>query len=709
MSQLVLPTKFTAIDGMSGPVKIMGNNIHQMAEKANIGIARQERIFRKLVPSISNAAKQLINYGTAGLGLSAVGFSGKAIMDYETSIQSLQAVTGVSDKQMESFKKEIVDTATKTKKSAIDVAGSFEVIGSAMSQYLTDPKALNQISNAGITLAKASRQELVPTLENLTSIMNQFDLKASQAEDTINRLTAGEIVGSLRTTEVADALKEFGAGAYASNVNLSESVALVEALGKQLKTDKIGVGARNILTVMDSAKGLDKKARQDLRKSGVDLNFLMDKTKSLSERLHELSKISGNSTVITSVFGKENKTAAQVIFNQLGVYDQYVAKIKVTNEAQNQALINSNTLANKITQLKDRWINYIATSDNAAKGLNTLKDAAGFVADNIDNIVNVVIKAVTVMAVFKGVILAQQIAMGAYNATIVIYRAISQAYFLVDMVKYVAVTKGMTTTTAALSIAQAELNTIWLANPIGIMIGAVALLAGGIYLLAKQERDLNEQTQRMHDLAITTHINEQSEATKKLADHWKELGYNIHDATVKALQFQMIESGKKLQEAKQRKQNADAAEINAYDNAIFPAFSNAVQSAEEETLAASRALTLAQSDKLGITNSIINNGNAGILNNAEMQSLLNGKKVNNTGANPLSPNLNTTTDKFKDNSTIQEMNNNIGGLGTLQSSITDAIKEGFKNANQSINISGLPTGAKATTSNSITPKLTASY
>ena len=145
-----------------------------------------------------------------------------------------------------------------------------------MSQYLDDPKALRQITDAGITLAKAGRTELVPTLENLTSIMNQFDLKANQATETINRLTAGEIVGSLRTSQVAESLQEFGAGAYAANVNLAESVALVEALAKQMKTDKIGVGALNILTVLDSAKGLDKKARNDLQSSGVDLNFIID-------------------------------------------------------------------------------------------------------------------------------------------------------------------------------------------------------------------------------------------------------------------------------------------------------------------------------------------------------------------------------------------------------------------------------------------------
>ena len=84
-----IPTKFTAIDGVSATVGKMERNIYSYAERANAGIARQERLFRRLTPSLSGATRQLLQYASAGAVIGGIAYSGKAIMDYETAIQSL--------------------------------------------------------------------------------------------------------------------------------------------------------------------------------------------------------------------------------------------------------------------------------------------------------------------------------------------------------------------------------------------------------------------------------------------------------------------------------------------------------------------------------------------------------------------------------------------------------------------------------------------
>ena len=122
--QFVVPTKFTAIDGMSPVIKGMASNLNKM----HAGIARQERLFRSITPSIGNATKQLLSYASAGTVFAGLGYSGKAIMDYETSLQSLQAVTGMSTEDMAKMKAEVEALAVTTKKSATDIAGSFGVV-----------------------------------------------------------------------------------------------------------------------------------------------------------------------------------------------------------------------------------------------------------------------------------------------------------------------------------------------------------------------------------------------------------------------------------------------------------------------------------------------------------------------------------------------------------------------------------------------------
>jgi TP901 family phage tail tape measure protein len=578
MSALVLPTKFTAVDGISGPAKIMQQNLHNMANAANIGLARQERLWRRIVPSMSGAARNLLDYGKASIGFATVGASVKGITDYEDAIQSLQAVTGVSNAELVNFKKEIATTANETKRFASDVAGSFEVIGSNMSQYLGDPKALNQISKAGITLSKASRQELVPTLENLTSIMNQFNLSANKASDTVNRLTAGEIVGSLRTNQVAEALQEFGAGAYAANITLSESIALTEALAKQLKADKIGVGARNIVTVLDSAKGLDKKARKDLRNAGVDLNFLMDKSQTLGARLKELSKISGDATAITSVFGRENKTAAQVIFNQLPTYEAYLAKIKVTNEAQTQSATNSNTLMNRVKELGATWVNYISTNDKTAKGLEMVKDGIKFVTENIDGFVTVAVNAVKIMAVWKAAMVAHKVITTSLNIALGISNALKlQSIGLIE--GNIVATKASVITEKAMAAAiavstgnWAALNTVIGLSPIGWALIGVAALTGSVYLLSKREKELREEYEKQIQLNASAEIDKQTDALKRQIAQLVLLGDKLDEATVKRIKFNKssldYQRFQVEQRIKQTKSEQDKMEFSSLEIAL---------------------------------------------------------------------------------------------------------------------------------------------
>jgi TP901 family phage tail tape measure protein len=549
MSSFTIPTIYTAIDKFSPAVKAMERANASFGSRLDSVSAKSERLFRKLTPGLSDATKQMLSFASSAAivsGALATGaFSVKSIMDYETAIQSLEAVTGVSSS---AFTKDITELANSSKKSSIDVVKSFEVIGSAMSQYLSDPKGLHQIAEAGITLSKASKMELEPTLQALTSVMNQFDLKAEQASDTINRLTAGEIVGSVTTSKIAEYLQEFGASAKLSNVSVAESVALIEALGVQMKSDKIAVGARNLLTVLDSAKGLDKNAQASLKKSGVSLSFLMDKSQSLSARLHELSKIQNDAVAITNVFGKENKTAAQVIFNQLGRYDEFADKIQKTNQAEVQAATNSNTLSNKLVELKNKWINMLTSSDAASTGLNKAKHVVGLLADNLDTIVSVGFNVLKFFALWK-------IANIALKASLIATRAISTAFFIHDMVKYVASTQGITYATAAWSVAQESLNAAMLANPIGLFILGIAALAAAIYGIHKAieifDEPLNAAFQRQEQLRQETF------RVQDLRDQYLALGKTLKEAERMAISASKVQTVTQLVSAKEMVNSLD--------------------------------------------------------------------------------------------------------------------------------------------------------
>lgn len=527
MSTFTIPTIYTAIDKFSPAVRAMERANSSFGNRMEAVSIKSERMFKKLTPGLSDATRQMAQMASSaallGTAFGGIVFSGKSLMEYEDATKSLEAVTGVA---FDKFKNDVSELSLSSKKSSIDVVKSFEVIGSAMSEYLDNPKALRQIADAGITLSKASRMELEPTMQALTSVMNQFGLKAEFATDTINRLTAGEIVGSISTAKIAESLQQFGAVASANNVSVSESVALVEVLGKKLPTEQLGTASRNLITFMSAAKGMPKEAQKELIKHGVNLDLLMDKHTSFGAKLKELSKIQGDAIAMEKFFGRENLAAGTTIFQNLALYDEWTGRIKTTNEAQNQATINSNTLSNKLSELKNSWTNMLTASDNASKGLNYAKRIIGFLSDNLDTIV-------TIGVGFIGFLAAWKIANLAIKGSLIATRAISTAFYIYDMVKYVASTQGITVATAAWEVAQSSLNAVILANPVGMFILAIAALGVAIYGVTKAielfDEPLNKSFERKEQLR------QEAFSVMELRDQYFALGKTLKEAEKMAI------------------------------------------------------------------------------------------------------------------------------------------------------------------------------
>jgi len=463
---------------------------------------------------ISDLQKDLFSFAAKAAVITGVTsmfmFGVNAIMDYEKALASLEAVTGQSSKL---FQSQIETIASVSKKSAIDVAKSFEVVGSAMSEYLDNPKALGQITQAGITLSKASRMELEPSLQALTSVMNQFGFAADQAANVVNRLTAGEIVGSISTARAAEHLQEFGAVASANNVSLSESVALVEALGKKLPAETLGRASRNIITFMGAIKGMPKNALDQLGKHGVNLDLVSDKSKTFGERLRELSKIQGDAVAMEAFFGRENIAAGTTIFQQLGLYEDWAKKIGQTNEAQKQAAVNSRTMSNAIMELKNSFVNVIVSGEKMNPMLELMKTIFFGLANNMGLVLG------TIGAIAGG-FLAYKVAILGVNAALMISTALSNAFFLVDMIKYIAMTRGLTFGTAALAVAQSSLNAAWAANPVGIVIlGVIALTAAvyGLYKAFSKGTAQEQAANQLREKTLENTIQQRAEATALFA------------------------------------------------------------------------------------------------------------------------------------------------------------------------------------------------
>lgn len=517
---LVIPTYFTAVDKFSSPVLRMQANMDVFAARAEVAVARSERAFRKLTPAIGETAKNMMSMAGTFALVAAGALSVKAITDYETAVQSFRTIVDdLNDVQFDAYKRQIGSVARDTQRSTVDVALSFEKIAALNYKFAETAEGLGAVSTAALILARASGMELGPASENLVGIMNQFSYGALDANKAINILAAGQAVGAASITQTAEAFVNFGSTASGANITLEESVALIQTLGKfSLLGADAGTALRGSIIKLQKA-GLGYTSGQ------FKMNDALEEARSKIDRLHTAKE---KDALITKIFGIHNITAGRILLSNIETYKEFVGQVTNTNEAQKQADINSQTLMVTLDNLKNSWVTMITTSDKVSSGLYGFTKVTQFLTRNLDTIVSV---AVNVLVFFS----AWWAVMKLVNFWILTTTVSSNILYVVQMIKYISMTQGMTFATAAWQIATATLNATMLANPIGIVIIAIAALSAGIYAVIQRKQELDAAFKSGVEKSKSEIINKQKLAIDSLTTAFVRQGYAQDVARDKAV------------------------------------------------------------------------------------------------------------------------------------------------------------------------------
>ncbi len=512
MRTVTIPTVFTAVDKFSSPVTRMGASMAAFSTKAEAGIARSERMFRRLTPVVSETQKQFLSFASsaaiAGGVFAGAAFSVDAIKQYEDALASFHTIVG-DDKPFKIYQDEILKVAQATGKSTIDTAAAFEKIAGLNSTFAETAEGIGAVSTAAITLAKASGDELGTSAESLVGIMNQFGFAATEANRTINVLAAGAGVGAANITQTAESFVNFGSVAKGANITLEQSVGLIQTLGKfTVLGAEAGTKLRGSILKLQQA-GIGYKSGQ------FQINDALEEAK---KKIDKLKTAKQQDAAVLKMFGAENIATGKTLLNNIDLFKKYTEGVSAVNAAgeqtaaataaQDQAAIRSKTLSATLDELKAAWVNMLTGSEAANEGLTDVKKVIAFVTKNLGTIVSVGAKVVAVFAAWKAIMIASKIALAAYNIVLGINSALQgESAFVTygNTVAYNAYRATVLTTTpalAAMTSAQASLNAVMLANPIGafiVLMGALVIAitaAVNAYLeLEKVERRRFEQKQ----------------------------------------------------------------------------------------------------------------------------------------------------------------------------------------------------------------------
>jgi TP901 family phage tail tape measure protein len=327
-------------------------------------IGRHNRNVGNYTSSLKNLGRQLL--GAAGV-LSGVYLFTRAVrnairvtVQYNKSMASLSAITGLIGKDLAYFGREAKKASKTTLQSAISMLKAFERVGSIRPELLKAKEALVDVTNAAVILSESTGGLL--SLEDAANAaagaMNQFGLDSGEALRIVNTLAAGSLRGSSTTQQLSEAFKMFGAVAKAANISLEQSVGLVElAATKMILGSEAGTAIRGTLLKLQKAS-LGYASGQFVVNDAIDeANTLLDGMGTQMERDEWMLKTFGIRQII---FGN-------ILLNNKDKFNELTEAVTGTNVALEQQMTQNDTLAGSMTRLSNAWDVYITGSSSSAK------------------------------------------------------------------------------------------------------------------------------------------------------------------------------------------------------------------------------------------------------------------------------------------------------------------------------------------------------
>lgn len=323
-------------------------------------------------PTLSGLVDSLKNLaGAFGLVGGITAFAGilkdafHTINEFEQSLADLSSITGASGKDLDFLKKNAIELGKSVKGGAIAVVEAYKLIAGAKPELLDNVKALNQVTEATITLAQAAGMELPDAATALTDAMNQFGAEAEDAQEFIDALANGAKFGSAEIPQLTEALLKFGAVARSANISVQESAALVELLAENgIKGAEAGTALRNVLLKISAPDALPKEAKKALIDLGISFDFLKDKTVPIQSKLEALRPLLKDNAKLLKVFGFENVVAARNIIEHTERLGELTVQMGTFGTAEEQAAVRMETVNGRLDQLNSKYDSLILSIGN---------------------------------------------------------------------------------------------------------------------------------------------------------------------------------------------------------------------------------------------------------------------------------------------------------------------------------------------------------
>jgi TP901 family phage tail tape measure protein len=329
-------------------VTLLNNKVRELTN-----LTRSQQTATQRMAGIAKTLLPAFSFALIIRGINRVIRSADSLfLNFQERVSNLSALTGLTGSDLDSLAQSAKDLSTTTleggiiiDKSAQDIVDGFTKMGSARPELLKNKEALVDVTKSALILAKASKIDMVESVNAVAAAMNQFQEPASEVNRIINEIAAGSLAGSAVVADLTGSLKTSGTVAADSNLSLGQTIAAYETLAeRQLKGEEAGTQFKSTLISLKAAGLGYTSGIFNMRDALVELRAKMDEQNTAQAR----------DNVLIDIFGKRNITVATILATSIDRYDHFTKAVVGSNTAIEQASKNSDNEASRRAQAQNK-------------------------------------------------------------------------------------------------------------------------------------------------------------------------------------------------------------------------------------------------------------------------------------------------------------------------------------------------------------------
>ena len=517
-TKYAIETVYKLIDNITMPLDKIGIKGKTVGYTLKNEFTKTEQQFANIGTKLKSFAKGASLAGIALVGV-GVGVATKQFIDYDAAVTGATAkfkdldVTSAGYKDnLKAVGKVARDVAAVTEFNAVDTAGALDKMAMA---GLTSKQSMALL--AGTTnLATAAGADLTTAVDIATDALGAFGLMTEDEktlEGNLNRLS--DVMAkttNMFNTDISGFFEsaKMGAATFtATGQSLEDFSAMVGVMASSgIKGSESGTQLRNMMLSLASPSSSAQKALEKLGVKTTDAqgNFLniIDILGQFENGMKGMGDAE-KTAALTDIFGKRTVTGVTLLLKEgTDGLKKYSGELQnAGGTAANVAAAMRGSLANRIEVLKsaltELGFKFVdAFADKGGKAIENLTAAiTNFDPAPIINFLtttfSVIFKVVGVLWKMRIVIVSLVIAWGLYKAAMIAAVVVSG---IMGMVRAV---QALMSAQQGMNAVQAIFNVLLTANPVGVIIVAIAALVAIIIVCVKHWGDITAAMARGWD------------------------------------------------------------------------------------------------------------------------------------------------------------------------------------------------------------------